>query len=284
MSYIAFELSALETAPDMARAAGIPEDTAIAGLVRMWAWCWRAKTDVVHPVALRGFFGTDAVDALSAFGFLDTTGQSIRVKGAERYLRIVEARRENGKRAAAGGNLKRGGRGKTTLPDSPTALQQLSSSSPVAIGALLESVSNSSPALSSSIEHRIEEESLPPPVETLSVGRRLPSVAPTPETAAAELEGDGQGGFPPTGLGFCGWWQSERRQRGLTTEYFAIPEVVAFHDSCVQEVGLPRFQAAAVAYFEDEYFRARGWPIRVFMSPLVWRPRANEQPKKWVKL
>jgi hypothetical protein len=103
MSYIAFELDALNVAPDVANAAGIEEARVTHGLLRMWAWCFRAKVDRVSPLQVKGFFGTDAVEALSVFGFLALDGDSLRVRGAERYLRISEARRKG----AAATNAKR---------------------------------------------------------------------------------------------------------------------------------------------------------------------------------
>lgn len=110
MSYIAFDLDALNQAPAVARAAGVDENLVIAGLARMWAWCFRTKTDAISETHARGFFGADVVDALLTFDFLaESAGEGVyRVRGADRYLQVSKARSENGKKAAASGNLKRG--------------------------------------------------------------------------------------------------------------------------------------------------------------------------------
>lgn len=106
MSYIAFDLDALNIARDVGAAAGLPEEKITHGLLRLWAWCFRQKTDLVQPIQVVGFFGSDAAPALVAFGFLEVSGEAFRVRGASRYLRILDARSRGGK--AAAGNLKRG--------------------------------------------------------------------------------------------------------------------------------------------------------------------------------
>ncbi len=94
MSYIAFDLDALNVAPAVARAAGIGENDVIGGLVRLWAWCFRQETDEVTALQLRGHFGLDAGAALEAFGFLEgLTPDRWRVRGASRYLRVKASQR-----------------------------------------------------------------------------------------------------------------------------------------------------------------------------------------------
>lgn len=107
MPYIAFDLDALSRVPDAARAAGLAEDALGYGLLRLWSWCFKEKTDKVGTPHLAGFFGGEGdrvPTALVAFGFLELIqGGGFRVKGAERYLRVSEARKAGGK--AAKGNL-----------------------------------------------------------------------------------------------------------------------------------------------------------------------------------
>lgn len=108
MSYIAFELDALNVARDVGAAAGIPEERVTHGLLRMWAWCFREKSERVTTTHVLGFFGTDACAALAAFGFLESGGNATwRVRGADRYLRVAEGRSKGGQ--AAKGNLIPGG-------------------------------------------------------------------------------------------------------------------------------------------------------------------------------
>lgn len=106
--HLEYELDAIENGADVARAAGIFEDTAIAGLLRMWRHCWRENALAVSAMAVRGFFGADITEALQTFGFLDAAGADglYPVRGAERMLRVHEARSKGGQ--AAQGNLKRG--------------------------------------------------------------------------------------------------------------------------------------------------------------------------------
>lgn len=129
MPYIAFDLDALSSIPAVAGAAGLPEGSVALGCLRMWAHCWKAKTDRVQPVQLAGFFGSgeDRVRAaLSAFGFLEEASDGLRVKGAERYLRVSKARAEAG-RARAGASRTNAGR---FTSKSPAIAGQPASKSP----------------------------------------------------------------------------------------------------------------------------------------------------------
>lgn len=101
MSHIAFDLDALPLVPKVARASSLPEGVIAWGLLQMWEWCWRGKTDAVTSIHLKGFFGADVAECLAAFGFLEQRGAAWRVKGAERYLRISKARSEAGKKSRA---------------------------------------------------------------------------------------------------------------------------------------------------------------------------------------
>lgn len=151
MPHLAFDLDALEKAPQVARAGGVAEDTVIAGLARMWRHCWRQKTDTVSTIALRGFFGADVSEALVTFELLasDETN-AFRVRGAKRYLRIAKAQSEAGKQAAARGNLRRGNGSPTRAPETG----QSSETSPALAGDELGNTSSSGPALTASSEQR----------------------------------------------------------------------------------------------------------------------------------
>jgi hypothetical protein len=106
VSYIAFDLDALNVCPQVGAACGLSAAEASHGLLQLWAWCFRTESDVAADVHLRGFFqGRDAGPALEAFGFLARDDGSWRVRGAERYLRIKTAQRAAGRRTQ---NLKRG--------------------------------------------------------------------------------------------------------------------------------------------------------------------------------
>lgn len=156
MSYIAFDLDALNVARDVGDAAGIPEERVTHGLLRMWAWCFRQKRDTLQAIQVRGFFGADAAPALVAFGFLESTGAGFRVRGADRYLRVSEARSTAGKtRAASAGRSAGRFTSKTPAPDQQTT--------------------STAPALTPSTEHRApntKKDSPPAP------RAKLPKVAP----------------------------------------------------------------------------------------------------------
>lgn len=94
-SYLAFGLDDLKLVPDAARSAGISEAEMGYGLLRTLDYCWTAKTETVAQAHLRGFFGGDlerVAGALCAFGYLSADGEVWRVKGAERFSRVRDAR------------------------------------------------------------------------------------------------------------------------------------------------------------------------------------------------
>ncbi len=111
MPYIAFDLDAIGLVPKVARSGNVSEGVIAWGLVQLWEWCWREKASTVTEVHLRGFFGCDVPDSLVAFGFVVPQEVGFRVRGADRYLRLNEARSKGGH--AAKGNLIPGARQKT---------------------------------------------------------------------------------------------------------------------------------------------------------------------------
>lgn len=101
MSYIAFELDALNVVPSVAAAAGMRAGDISYGLLTMWAYCFREETAQISPLHVIGFFGAECAPALVAFGFLEPAEGGFRVRGAERYLRVKQAQREGGKKGRA---------------------------------------------------------------------------------------------------------------------------------------------------------------------------------------
>jgi hypothetical protein len=107
MPYLAFDLDAMARAEAAARSIGIPDTLVKGGLLNLWMHCFKEETDRVTVPQVAGFFGVVPIAApLVAFGFLDEEGDRYRVKGADRYLRIVQGRRKGGQKTA--GNLKKG--------------------------------------------------------------------------------------------------------------------------------------------------------------------------------
>lgn len=101
MSFIAFDLDALNAVPSVAAAGGVQPGTVSHGLLHLWAHCFRHEVDVVTEVHLKGFFGVDLVVPLEVFGFLERVDAGFRVRGADRYLRVKEAQREGGRKGRA---------------------------------------------------------------------------------------------------------------------------------------------------------------------------------------
>lgn len=252
MSFIAFELDALNHAPFVARAAGVDEEAVIAGLVRMWAWCFREKQEHVTATHVKGFFGVDCTEALSSFGFTEADDGKLRVKGARRYLRVAEARSKGGK--AAAGNLRRGSQKQPTD----------SRSSPPATPRLEPEASRESAPASSRPLHRA------PNTEHLTSSSK--TLAPAPPATSAE--------------GFFAWAQEHRaevtkrpRERppkaGLGAWFsFAMGEVNGDEE---------RLRVAWAAFCLDQHWAAKGTPWAAWVAQWERYVRPPAPPPPVVK-
>lgn len=201
-NYIAVDLKVIEVlAPMVARGAGITEDRALAGLVRLWHRCWSTTSAEVTLGQLAGVFGGDRINEIAAIltaDFLEPTATGYRVRGAERYLRLKESRREgalktNALRATARERSKSDV--ERTLPD----------------------------ALSPSTEHRApntekeEEAPRPPPVAAFEVQRpdleAIDSWSKEDFWRAAEITRR-EAGYPPqkwpNPVALSRWWGESR--------------------------------------------------------------------------
>lgn len=141
MPYLQVELDAMDKWPMVASGCGVAEATVYRGFLKLWAHCWREKTSVVTPTHLECLFemperGQRAGHILATFGFVEPVDGGYRVCGADKYLRITEARSRGGKKASA--NLKRG--------KSPGSSRKTAGKQP-------EDSPGSAPALTSNIEH-----------------------------------------------------------------------------------------------------------------------------------
>lgn len=110
--YIQVEIDAAKKAPTLASALGISLREAMGGLTLMWLHIYGAgKGDTVTAFYLRTFFGVDPAlvsEALIELGFVERLSSTEwRVKGAGRYTRLTDARREAGRKGAAATNGKR---------------------------------------------------------------------------------------------------------------------------------------------------------------------------------
>lgn len=197
MPYLALDLDAREKCELAARACGVDPGAVLWGLTGLWLHVWRTESDIVPPVVLAGCFGAHPgmPDALEAFGFIERCPEGIRVRGADRYLRVKQAQREGGKK----------GRAKSTSPvGNPVAANDADKVSP---RSTLKSTSRSPQALTANSEQRTanskKEEEAPssPKVTTAFVVSR-----PTAD--------------PNSWLGddFWRWFQSKRQDAGFIAE------------------------------------------------------------------
>lgn len=173
--YLAFEFDALEHCAPLGAACGLREEQVCLSLLKLWRFCWRSKTDLITTTHITGFFyGTDASKALVAFGFIEANTTGWRVKGADRWLFVQRARSENGLKAAANGNLKRGKKSPVPLQQTPNKAPKVSSTPPAPLqhplqhpsstaGEPLQQSSNSAPALTASSEQRAANSELKDP-------------------------------------------------------------------------------------------------------------------------
>lgn len=102
MPFLQLDIDAKKRVPFAAKSAGIPEAQFGWGLMTLWEWCWTNKSDHIDPWLLDIIFEAEAGragDALARFGFAEkATDGRFRVKGADRYLRITEARSEGARK------------------------------------------------------------------------------------------------------------------------------------------------------------------------------------------
>lgn len=160
MPYLPVELDAMNKAPHVARGAGVTDDGAVAGLVRMWAECFRSQNPNVTSGQLAGYFGcpdTGRLErALESFGFLELgdAGQH-RIRGSKRLLKVHDDRAKGGKATAAklkrgpGGNFTRGPQDFTPGPQTPVSAGAQLVTQPAAAGVQLVA----EPALTPNTKH-----------------------------------------------------------------------------------------------------------------------------------
>lgn len=103
--FIQVSFDAVDGAQAVAGTTGLSVQQVLGGLTLLWRWCWRSKVDQVDGLQLSGHFGANNQDlpgALVSFGFLaPEDGGRFRVRGADKYLRLQEARRKGGLAAKA---------------------------------------------------------------------------------------------------------------------------------------------------------------------------------------
>lgn len=292
-SFLAVELDALNKAPAAARAARVTEDVIIGGLLRMWAHCFREKVSTLQPLQVAGFFSAEAdmVPALVAFGFLaQGEAGAVRVKGAERYLRISEGRSKGGK--AASGNLKRGQKPSRSV--SP-------GTSPAEAGAQPEQPPGSSPGFhrTPNTEHLVEKNVRTSEVEPAAVERITP--APPKRRALTIVDRSGEPDQAPEpvpvvagpavyekpttdpelwlGEDFFAWAQAKRQEAGLLGERHPPRGLSGWWSTARQTTSSAALQEAFIRFGNDPHWTKKAVPPCPFHGFLKqWERFVPAQP------
>ena len=140
MPYLQVDLDGKRKWPMVAAGLHVSEAQVAKGFLDLWEMCWREKTSTVSLLYLECLFGAPGervAVVLCELGFLEAGQAGHRVRGADKYLRITEARSAGGKKAA--GNLKRG--------KSPGSSRKAAGKQP-------EDTPGSGPALTPNTEHQ----------------------------------------------------------------------------------------------------------------------------------
>jgi hypothetical protein len=277
MPHIAFELDAIAKVSKVARSAGVQEGVVAWGLVQLWEWCWREKRDTVSAVHLKGFFGCDLVEPLEAFNFLEKVTSGLRVRGAQKYLRIRQGNSAGGH--AAKGNLVPGGGRKPSGEPTPSREgaegeprgSREGAETPPRLD--LGSTANSEQRTANSLTYVREA---PPPLEAAPPAP--PEAPPPPQPLAGMPVKQPLGPVerpttPPEaweGLDFWRWTQDRRQASGYLPERPPHPRKVSSWWSEARTVvpEVKRLKAAYYAFGEDPFWRAQAppFPFAGFMS------------------
>lgn len=250
MPYLAFELDAKKKVPLVARAAGCSPADVAWSLLELWELVWVSKRDILSDIEVRGCIGTGRplLEALLAFGFLeDLTAQlddtpSFRVRGADRYLRLSEAR----KKGAAATNKKRAERALSDAQASQEVAQATHERT------LPDALSASSEQRAAKVEQRKVEDPPPPPREVLPVVVEAPTKPP-----------DQWGGED-----FWAWFQSKRQAAGFVAERGPPPRLSFWWSPLMMELNgdVERLKEATYRFGEDPYWQAKNLPFNGFKT------------------
>jgi hypothetical protein len=266
MPHIAFELDAIPKVSLVARSAGVPEGAVAWGLVQLWEWCWRGKRDTVEGIHLRGFFGCDVEAALVAFGFLEKAEACLRVRGAQRYLRIQKGNAAGGQ-AAKGHLIPGGGKPKSSpggAEREPRGSREGAEEVPrVDLGSTANSEQRAA-SIRTAVEAAPPLSALPanaPPDRPATVApHRGPLVYEKPATPTEAWL------FPD----FYAFFQWLRQQAGLPAETSPPHERegAAWWSACLMTPGVDALamKRAVHLFGKDKHWEAQGFPFRGFKS------------------
>lgn len=259
MPYLQVDLDGKRHWPMVAAGCGIHEAFVAKGLLDLWEMCWRERTATVGVLRLECIFmgakGERIAEVLCAYNFLEALPMGLfRVRGADKYLRIAEARKEGGRKGgqatATGGkslkNLKQSAETEApTVTEAPRSLPEAQASE--APKPVRSNHRSSAEALTPNTEHRTpikkEEEAAPP---------------------ASDDE-----------IVFFGWMM-EAREAALPGAFPEMPppEWTGFYPRAVAAVGSPeRLAATWIAWLKDPWARSRrpACAVRAFIGQDKWR-------------
>jgi hypothetical protein len=259
LAYLTFDLDAKKKVGPAARAAGVDPGVIAWGLLELWEHVWTTKSAEVPELVLDGCFGPSnrIRDALAAYGFLEPkTPNLFRVRGAERYLRISEAKSRAGKARAAAGA--RGSDGRLLVQHPPAPAGEPASEKPA-----LPPTTNHQPPLT---EHHS-------PTTTVGGGGGEDDCDPVQDAPAA----------PPAAPDAWRRFQALRVQReawrsvdGIRSEYLEaeVKQPKKFVEWWEDDGSKhPTIFRAYGRFLLDDTFAAKQWPFQVFMHPNVWEAR-----------
>lgn len=234
--FLKLDLDAKKRVPRAAKAAGITEAELGWGLMDLWEHVWQSKKPVVSELVLYGFFpGQRTVEALVAFEFLEAVGDDFRVRGADSYLRVSEARAKGGH--AAKTNLVPGGGKKASaerLAEREPSVSREAAEQPsrLPLGSYTQHPDTQTP--------RVLKES------TTRAESLVPVAVTPPDTS------------PDTWLAddFWRWAQSRRQAAGLVAERMPPRDLGSWWSACLMTPGITcqRLKAAFEAFGQDPYW------------------------------
>ena len=250
MPYLALDLDAREKCELVARACDARPGDVLWGLTGLWLHVWRTESATVPTVVLAGCFGAHPgmPDALEAFGFIERTPEGIRIRGADRYLRIRQAQREGGRK----------GRAKSSSPVGDLA--QTHGANKVSPRSTLKSTSRSPQALTASSEQRTAnsettEEAPPPKVTTAFVVEK-----PTSD--------------PNGWLGddFWRWFQFKRQEAGFVAEPGPPRTVGGWYSTVMLTIGgdVERLQEGVYKFGDSKHWQKATPPLPWAAFQKLW--------------
>lgn len=257
MPYLQVDLDGKRHWPMVAAGCGIHEAFVAKGFLDLWEMCWRERTATVGVLRLECLFlgakGERIAEVLCAYGFLEPISMGLfRVRGADKYLRIADARKEGGRKG--GTATAKGGKSLRNLKNAPEKPLEAPRSPLEAQACIAPKPAPSKPP--SSLE-----------ALTPSTEHRAPKLLPSEVVAAPSAETDS--------IEFFGWTQ-DAAEVALPGRFPELPppEYAEWYPRASGAVGSPeRLAGAWLAWVKDPWAKSRtpALSIRAFIARDKWR-------------